>query len=221
VWSEIRKPTHYGIKSVQYMAEIPVLLLAAGGSTRMGQPKQLLQWGNATLIEHQIITLAKTGNPVNVVLGSNSDLIIPIIEKYRIKIIVNEEWEKGMGSSISCGITHLLKDFPRANGVLVALLDQPMVTTSCFETIIAGYKPGIKQILVSQSDSGWIGVPVLFDKFYFKYLLKLKNDEGAKKIINQFRQSITIINYNDMLEDMDTPRDYNHLLCKYANRPPE
>ena len=68
------------------MANIPIILLAAGASSRMGQPKQLLPWGEQTLIEHQIHTLLKTGNPVNVVLGSNSKLVIPVIEKYPVNI---------------------------------------------------------------------------------------------------------------------------------------
>src|SRR5512133_2445569 len=98
------------------MTEIPLLLLAAGSSARMGQPKQLLPWGNTTLIEHQIITLIETGYPVNVVLGCNSNRIIPVIAKYKINKIINESWEKGMGGSISCGISHIKKTFPKATG---------------------------------------------------------------------------------------------------------
>jgi molybdenum cofactor cytidylyltransferase len=71
------------------MADIPLILLAAGGSTRMGRPKQLLPWGNQTLIEYQIQTLQKTGNPVNVVLGSNANLVIPVIEKYNVTFFIN------------------------------------------------------------------------------------------------------------------------------------
>ena len=200
------------------MTEIPVLLLAAGSSARMGQPKQLLPWGTSTLIEHQIITLINTGYPVNVVLGSNSNLIIPVIEKYKINKIINERWEKGMGSSISCGISHIKKNFPKAKGVLITLLDQPLVTASYLQMMFAAYKPGFQQIIVSQSDSGWKGVPVLFDKFYFKYLLKLNHDEGAKNIIYQFQQKVIILKFNDLIEDMDTPESYQILLGKYINQ---
>jgi len=196
------------------MAEIPVLLLAGGGSTRMGKPKQLLAWGNVTLIEHQIITLLKTGNPVNVVLGCNANLIIPLTEKYKVNIIINERWKEGMGSSISCGINQIVKTFPEANGVLIALLDQPFITYKYFEMMFESYRSGCKQIIVSQSDSGWVGVPALFDKFYFMHLLKLSHDEGAKKIINRFREKVIIINCNDLLEDIDTPQAYQRLLRK-------
>jgi molybdenum cofactor cytidylyltransferase len=200
------------------MAEIPFLLLAAGSSTRMREPKQLLPWGNTTLIEHQIITLVKTGNPVNVVLGCKSDLIVPVIEKYKINIIINENWKGGMGTSISTGIGQLIQNFPEADGVLIALLDQPLITATYFQIMFASYTSGFRQILVSQSDSGWIGVPALFDKFYFKHLLKMENDEGAKKIINRFKEKITVIRCKDPLEDIDNPQVYKMLLSQYLSQ---
>ena len=199
------------------MAEIPVLLLAAGGSSRMGQPKQLLPWGNQTLIEHQIEILQDTGNPINVVIGSNSDLVIPIIEKYPVNILVNTNWESGMGSSISLGINQIIQKFPNAKGVMMTLLDQPLITTAFFKKMLDAYQPSSKQILVSHSDSGWTGVPVLFDEYYFKKLTELRNDEGAKKIIKRHEENLILIEAGELLEDMDTPETYQQLLSKYLN----
>ena len=196
------------------MAEIPILLLAAGSSSRMGQPKQLLPWGNRTLIEHQIQTLVKTDNPVNVVIGSNSELIIPVIEKYPVSIFINPDWECGMGSSISFAISRTKQKFPNAKGVLIALLDQPLITTAFIEKILGAYQPGAKQILVSQSASGWTGVPVLFDECYFKELSELRDDEGAKKIIKSYPENVISFEGGDMLEDVDTPETYQQLLNK-------
>lgn len=199
------------------MAKIPILLLAAGGSTRMGQPKQLLPWGNQTLIEHQIQTLQKTGNPVNVVLGSNSDLIIPVIEKFPVTIFINTDWKRGIGSSISLGISQIIQKNPDVNGVLITLLDQPLITTTFIEKILATYLPGSQQILVSHSTSGWTGVPVLFDKCYFKELTELRNDEGAKKIIRRHEENVILLDGDERLEDIDTPLAYQQLLEKYMN----
>ncbi len=200
------------------MAEIPILLLAAGSSSRMGQPKQLLPWGDQTLIEHQIQTLLKTGNPVNVVLGSNSNLIIPVIEKFPVTIFINTDWNSGMGSSISLGIGQIIQKFPDANGVLITLLDQPLITTSYFQKMIGTILLGTQQILVSHSASGWTGVPVLFDKCYFKELTELGNDEGAKKVLKRHEKHITFLDGGELLEDMDTPETYQQLLKKYINR---
>lgn len=200
------------------MAKIPILLLAAGGSTRMGQPKQLLPWGEQTLIEHQIQTLLKTGNPINVVLGSNSKLIIPVIEKYSLDIFINADWKSGMGSSISFGIGQIIQKFPDADGVLITLLDQPMVTTFYLEKMFYAYQPDSKQIIASRSASGWKGVPVLFDKCYFKELSELKNEEGAKKIIKRHEKNVILLDGGELLEDMDTPLVYQQLLSKFINQ---
>jgi molybdenum cofactor cytidylyltransferase len=184
----------------------------------MGQPKQLLPWGNGTLIEHQVLTLIKTGHPVNVVIGSGSNLIIPLIENYTVNIFINKEWEKGMGSSLSHGILQITGKYPGAAGVLVCLLDQPMIPSSYFKKMLEMFQPGTRQILVSQSVSGWTGVPVLFDKCYFNELSKLNSDEGAKKIIQQFEKNVIYIEGGEILEDIDSPRSYQKLLNKYIDQ---
>jgi len=199
------------------MAKIPILLLAAGGSSRMGKPKQLLPWGEQTLIEHQIQTLLKTDNSVNVVLGSNSNLIIPVIEKYPVNIFINSDWERGMGSSISFGIQQIIQNFPEAEGVLITLLDQPLLTTSYFEKMLDDFQPGSQQILISRSSSGWTGVPVLFDQCYFNELTGLKNDEGAKKIVKRHEKKVILLDGGELLVDMDTMQTYQQLLNKHIN----
>lgn len=196
------------------MDKIPILLLAAGNSSRMGQPKQLLPWGSQTLIEHQIQTLLKTGHPVHVVLGSNSNLIILVIAQYEVDIFINPDWESGMGSSISFGISEIIQKFPNANGVLITLLDQPLISTSYLEKMLGSYQPGSQQIIVSRSASGWTGVPVLFDKCYLMELTELSNDEGAKKITKRYEENVILLEGGELLEDMDTPETYRQLLKK-------
>lgn len=199
------------------MAEIPILLLAAGSSSRMGQLKQLLPWGEQSLIEHQIQTLLQTGYPVNVVIGSNSELILPVIEKFPTNTFINTDWESGMGSSISFGIGQIIQLFPEAEGVLITLLDQPLLTTSYIEKMLVAWQPNSQQIMCSRSSSGWTGVPVLFDQCYFKELTGLKNDEGAKKIVNRHEKKVILLDGGELLDDMDTPETYQQLLRKYMN----
>ena len=198
------------------MNNIAILLLAAGGSSRMGQAKQLLPWGDTTLIEHQIRTLIKTGNPVNVVLGSDSELIIPVIKNYPVNICINKNWESGMGSSISFGIEEVTRKFPQSEGVLITLLDQPLINEFYYEKMISAFQPGLKQLIASHSVTGWRGVPVIFDKYYYKDLSLLKNDEGAKRIIQQNEKNVIVVEGNDSLEDIDTPQSYQELLSKYS-----
>lgn len=178
----------------------------------MGQPKQLLPWGDQSLIEFQIEKLLKIGNPIVVVLGANSDRIVPVIENLDVKIVFNHHWESGMGSSISAGIHGLKEDFPSAAGALITLIDQPLVTTEHLQNMSSQFHPGNQQIIVSQSSSGWKGVPTLFDRFYFDDLKKLKGEEGAKTIIQKFPDYITSVECGNQPEDMDTPESYHRML---------
>ncbi|QGY45966.1 NTP transferase domain-containing protein [Maribellus comscasis] len=196
------------------MDKIPILLLAAGNSSRMGSPKQLLPWGNQTLIEHQIETLLESDQPVNVVLGANSKAVIPLIKKFEINVFINKNWEKGMGSSIASGICQLSEKSPSATGVLITLLDQPLITATHIKKMATGFTPGNRQIIVSQSASGWRGVPVIFDKIYFEELGRLDGEKGAKILIQRHKQSVTEIACGEILEDMDTPESYQKMIKK-------
>ena len=118
------------------MVNITHLLLAAGGSNRMGTPKQLLPWGNITLIEHQINTLLETGHNVVVVLGAYANDILPIIKKLPVTICINNNWENGMGASIAFGTEMISNKFHDASGVLISLIDQPLVTTLHFQKML-------------------------------------------------------------------------------------
>jgi len=197
------------------MVNIPIILLAAGGSTRMGRPKQLLPWGNQTLIEYQIQILLKTGNPVGVVLGAKANLVGPVVEKYDVHISVNNNWENGMGSSIATGVRDLMQIFPTADGVLLALVDQPLVPPEHFQSILGIFQPGKKQIIASIANSGWKGVPVLFDKCYFDEIQNLTGKEGAKKIIQKHNYALKYIECGNLLEDMDTPEAYQKMSDRF------
>ncbi|MCG6188848.1 nucleotidyltransferase family protein [Maribellus maritimus] len=196
------------------MDKIPILLLAAGSSSRMGRPKQLLPWGKQTLIEHQIETLLKSDQPVNVVLGANSKAVIPLIKKFEINVFINKNWEKGMGSSIASGICQLSEKSPSATGVLITLLDQPLITATHIKKMVTGFTQGNQQIIVSQSASGWRGVPVIFDKIYFEELRRLDGEKGAKILIQQHKQSVSGIACGEILEDMDTLENYQEMIKK-------
>jgi molybdenum cofactor cytidylyltransferase len=197
------------------MAEIPILLLAAGASRRMGPAKQLLPWGKYTLIEHQVQTLLKTGQPVVVVLGHMREEIAPLMEPFPVLVLKNEQWDRGMGTSIAFGIRELEKEFPRAGGALIAQLDQPLITVFHFNKLLSSFQLDSQQIIVSRSPSGWEGVPVLFDRHYFKALQTLHGEAGARKIFRQYLRNVKSIESSDVLEDMDTPAAYQRFLAEF------
>jgi len=200
------------------MAEIPILLLAAGASHRMGQAKQLLRWGKHTLIEHQIQILLKTGQPVMVVLGHLWEQVVPFMEPFPLMALNHKHWDRGMGSSIAFGIRELEEEFPGAEGALIAQLDQPLITESHFCKLLSSFHPGSQQIIVSRSPSGWEGVPVLFDRHYFMQLQTLDGEAGARKIFRQHSRNAISIDSSDVLEDMDTPEAYQKSLAEFNRR---
>lgn len=197
------------------MDKIPIILLAAGGSKRMGQPKQLLPWENSTLIEYQIKKLLQTGNPLIIVLGSSAKEIISVIEKYQVKIASNTNWETGMGSSVATGMQKVIEEFPSAKGVLFSLIDQPLIMLEHIQKMLVSFNSGNQQIIASQAENGWLGVPALYDAFYFDELRKLSGEQGAKTIIKKYPSKVSSVDAGDTLEDMDTLESYHKLLSKY------
>lgn len=200
------------------MNKTPHILLAAGTSKRMGCAKQLLPWNRSTLIEHQIVTLLKSNQPVYVILGAYSEAIHTIIESYPVEIVICHDWELGMGNSLAYGLKQISQKSQKWGGFLISLVDQPLVNELHFQQIRDAFKYGNKQIIASESDKGWVGVPVLFDAFYLEELLLLKGEEGAKKLIHKHKDCLTLIQGADLLVDMDTPQMYQNLSQKFSHR---
>ncbi|WP_340110745.1 nucleotidyltransferase family protein [Maribellus mangrovi] len=200
------------------MDNIPIILLAAGGSVRMGRPKQLLSWGEITLIEHQILTLQKTGNPIFVVLGSDTEKIIPVINKYPVNVVINKNWESGMGSSVASGLQKMLSDFPESKAVLFTLVDQPLMNATYLQKLIDSFSNKTHSIIASKSDEGWEGVPAIFDRLYFEELLELKGKHGAKSILSKHRDQVKFMDGGKILRDMDSQEDYQELLAEYSKK---
>jgi len=197
------------------MSNVPNVLLAAGSSSRMGTPKQLLPWNGKTLIEHQIETLLETKKEAYVVLGAFSEQIQPLVKRYPVQTIVYEDWSMGMGNTIAYAINQLQAKSNPPKGVLFALSDQPLVTSAHYKLMHATFQSGREQIIVSVSESGWEGVPVLFDYCYFQYLKKLNGEFGAKQILKKLDRHMIKIEAGSLLVDMDTPEAYTRLYKKF------
>lgn len=190
------------------MSNISILLLAAGASRRMGQAKQLLTWQDTSLIEHQIKTLLPLGVSIHVILGAYAEKILPHIQKFPVSIHVNSHWEKGMGTSLSFGVQHIVENTTNIAGILIALVDQPLLTTLNFKSLIDTFTPNQQQIICSKSDKGWSGPPIIFDRCYFEELMQQEGDNGAKNVIKKHKKAITFLTLGAVLEDVDTPQAF-------------
>jgi molybdenum cofactor cytidylyltransferase len=189
-----------------------ILILAAGNSSRLGEPKQLLRYKGKTLISN-VVDAATSLVPtrVTVVTGANAELISNELSKSSVSIVYNPHWQEGMSSSIRIGITHLKDKNPHLQGVILSVSDQPFVSSSLFLTLIETAKSTGKSIVASLYNNTF-GTPVLFQKQYFDSLLCLKGVEGAKKLIKQFPEDVATIPFPLGGIDIDTQEDYRLLI---------
>ncbi|MEO0570391.1 MAG: nucleotidyltransferase family protein [Bacteroidota bacterium] len=195
------------MNDVQF-SEIAVLILAAGSSTRMGKPKQLLPWRHKTLIEHAVDTARSLTKHFEVVLGAHAAKIKPLIPGERTT--VNEKWAEGMGSSIVRGVTEIAAKYaPEA--ILIMVVDQPLLELEHYKNLIRTYRNHSNKICSSSYQRG-PGVPALFPKVFFKELKKLGADFGARKLMEAHTSSVVMIETKGELIDLDTPDDYR-LIC--------
>ncbi len=191
---------------------IATLIMAAGSSSRMGTPKQLLPWKNATLIENVIAkALQLNTSKTLVVLGANKDVIIKKIASYPIEVVHNKKWHKGLGNSIAFGINHILSTY-KAEAVLIVLADQPLIKGSYLEEMLDIFEASTAQIIATRYQNGKTGVPVLFDKSYFEELSVIDGDNGAKEILRNYSNSVKTLLFEANVFDIDTEEDYNKLL---------
>ena len=183
-----------------------VILLAAGSSSRLGRPKQLLNYQGKTLIQHSIdAALNSAANDLVVVLGSNFELIQTGIESKEVTVLFHANWEEGMSSSMQCGLRYLLET-NQVEQVILMLCDQPYVSQGLLNQLINGKKASGKGI-VACSYSGTVGVPALFGQDYFSELLALKGTEGAKKVILNHQDDTFLVDFPLGTLDLDTEED--------------
>ena len=160
-------------------SNIAVVVLAAGASRRMGAPKQLLSWGSDTLLAHAIKTVIGTqASKVIVVLGANYESIAASIKKLPVTLLKNKNWELGLGKSIAFAVSTILESNEDFDAVLITLADQPLIGSVFLNGFFKHYRSNKNQIIATSYGSEKKGVPVLFDKAYFKELTLLSDDNG-------------------------------------------
>ncbi|WP_244201618.1 nucleotidyltransferase family protein [Flavobacterium cutihirudinis] len=188
-----------------------IVILAAGNSSRLGRPKQLLKFKESTLLKNTVLEALKVPNSfVIVVTGSNSNAIEKELELPEINFSFNPEWESGMSSSIVKGLGELLHINADCEQCIFAVCDQPFVTSLVFENLINEYYKTEKGIAAS-AYSETLGAPVLFHKKYFRELLELEGKEGAKKLIKKYADDVVEVPFEKGNIDIDTEEDYKEL----------
>ena len=187
-----------------------VIILAAGQSSRLGKPKQLLKYQNKTLLQHVIDVAKQSAQAVVVVLGCEADTILNSTDIESLYVAKNEDWQSGMASTIRCGIKTLEYSTPAADAAILMVCDQPYVSVELLDNLIKKQKETGKPIVASEYD-GVLGTPALFHESFFSRLIDIKGDTGAKKIMMQNADLVASIPFLNGGIDIDTLDDYEAL----------
>lgn len=185
-----------------------VVILAAGSSTRMGAPKQLLELDGKPLIVRAVeAALASPAWPVVVVLGAHADRIRPTLTRLPVLVTENPAWPEGMASSIRAGIATLQQFSHRIDAALLALCDQPAFSTEVIARLFATQQATGSSIVAARY-AGRHGAPALFRREHFGALLHLTGEEGARTLLNTATARITSLDLPALAVDLDTPEDF-------------
>lgn len=189
------------------------IILAAGESTRYGQPKQLLDWKGEPFVRAVAKTALKSGlSPVVVVTGAHAERVAFSVHDLDVSIIHNELWKTGQASSIRAGLKVLAApSSQKAGGAIFLLADQPQLTASVLRALgekhAEGLYPVVAPIVMDRRAN-----PVLFDQVTFPDLLTLEGDVGGRAVFHKHRVEYLPWHDDRLLLDVDTPEMYQRLI---------
>lgn len=155
------------------------LVLAAGGSSRFGGPKQLAQLEGKPLLEHVLLTMAASPLArVVVVLGSNAPAVAAGVPLHGAELVMCEDWEEGMAASLRCGVAAL----EECDAVAVVLGDQPRLSAQAVARVVS--QRGADELAVRATYGGVPGHPVLLERTLLARVPSLRGDCGARELLH-------------------------------------
>jgi molybdenum cofactor cytidylyltransferase len=192
------------------MKKVAIIVLAAGESRRMGQPKQLLEVNGQSLLRHTVeAALGTNAQPVVVVIGAHKKQVVPELANLPVTVIDNQFWQTGMASSVKMGMAGLWMITKETDAVLLLVCDQPYVSTELLQQLIDTYQKKQPR-LVACRYAHQVGVPALFDRSLFEELLTLDGEKGAKPVLMSHLDEAHLVRFEQGIIDLDTPDDYQN-----------
>lgn len=185
-------------------SSLHVIVLAAGASSRLGQPKQLVHVGGRPAL-HRVVSSATglAGHSVTVVIGSQANELSRLLAHSPASLIVNRQWEEGIASSIRCGLSALPAG---CDAVLILLGDQLAVTSDDLKRLAAAWNDQESAIAAATYDQH-VGVPAIFPRTFFSELTELRGDQGARRILERNSYRLIRVPMPNASIDLDTPED--------------
>lgn len=180
------------------------MVVAAGGSSRLGRPKQLVQYRGQSLLRRAcFLALDCGGDAVTVVLGAQFDRMQTEIADLPVRVVNNESWAKGMSTSLRAG----LNDLPDwASAVMILLVDQPLIVHEHLFTLIESWQNS-PDSLTACYYSNVVGVPAIIPRRYFGELWCVTGDQGARALLSRHRDEVDIVLVTEAGLDVDTEGD--------------
>jgi molybdenum cofactor cytidylyltransferase len=189
------------------VTQVAAVVLAAGGSTRMGRPKQLLPWRGRSLLRHAVDVACDAGcTPVVVVVGAAAEGLHAELVGLPVVVVENRNWEQGPGTSVRVGLSAI----GPADAVVFLVCDQPFVGADHVRRLI-DFHTATGQPMAASEYAHSIGVPALFAREYFPELAALAPDAGAKQVLTRHREQVAPVPFPAAECDIDTPADYERL----------
>jgi len=187
------------------------VVLAAGGSKRLGRPKQLEPWGDSNLLGH--VVSRTTEFPVDevwVVLGHDADRILEETDLGEAYVIENLEWEEGIASSLRVGLDALTR-LSRCDQALVVIGDQPDVSGSIVDALLASHAKEGRPVTIPKYRYNW-GNPVIVDRSLWARVMSLEGDEGAQRLWQAHPEWVNEVWFSETSpRDVDTEADVAEL----------
>jgi len=181
------------------------VILAAGGSSRLGEPKQLIEWRDHPLIWHAV-RAAEGLDQVVVVIGERADELRKALKKEPVDLVENQAWDSGQSSSVRAGLESISN---RMEAVIFLLADMPYVSVELVGALAQRYRQTMSPLVATWA-GGRRANPVLFDREAFPDLLKLQGDQGGRAIFRRYEREF--VEWDDtVLLDVDTPEDLERL----------
>ncbi len=189
---------------------VAAVLLAAGGSRRMGQSKQLLPIDGQPMVRRVAQTVCQAGlAQVVVVVGAEGDRVARALAGLDLEIVHNQAWAQGMSTSVRAGMEALR---PEIEAALLVLADQPGLTIDALEALVEAYR-ATRAPIVAPYYRGRRGNPVLFARSLFADLGQVEGDQGGRALLVRHEQEVARVDLDDVaiLLDVDTRHDYEGL----------
>ncbi len=206
--SELEKERIYAVHE-----HVAGVILAAGESSRYGEPKQLLDWHGEPFVRAVAKKALEAGlSPVLLIVGAHKDDVVTVMNDLDIRMVENPNWKEGQSTSIKAGIKAIHSEKPNVGAAVFLLVDQPQITTSILQGLIEKHAEG-RYPIVAPMVIDRRANPILFDRRTFPDLRTIEGDVGGRAIFHKYQVEYLPWHDDRLLLDVDTPEHYQRLLA--------